>query len=45
MLSIYGTAMQGLSAHRAASGCPSILGSRSTPVAKNDRDFLTELDR
>jgi hypothetical protein len=49
MLSIYGTAMQRPSAIRAASGCPSILdiesGSWSRPVAKNHRDFGTELDR
>jgi hypothetical protein len=45
MLSIHGTAMQRLSAYRAASGCLSITGSRSRPVAKYYRDFLTELDR
>jgi len=45
MLSIYGTAMQRLRAHRAMSGCPSITGSGSWPVAKNYRDFVTELDR
>jgi hypothetical protein len=47
MLSIHGTAMQSTlrEFHRAASGCPSIdLGSWS-PVAKNYRDFVTELDR
>jgi hypothetical protein len=31
--------------HRAASGCPSILGSWSRPVAINQRHFGTELDR
>jgi hypothetical protein len=49
MLSINGTAMQRLSAHRAASGCPSILdiesGSWSRPVANKHRDFGAELDR
>jgi len=45
MFSINGTAMQRLRAHRAASGCPLILGSWSRPVAKNYRDFGTELDR
>jgi hypothetical protein len=46
MLSINGTTMQTLRAHRAASGCPLILGSWSRPVvAKNYRDFETELDR
>jgi hypothetical protein len=45
MLSIYGTAMQRLSANRAASGCPSITGSGLRPVAKHYRDFVTELDR
>jgi len=45
MLSIHGTAMQRLSAHRAASGCLWITGSGSRPVAKNYRDFVTELDR
>jgi hypothetical protein len=44
MLSIYGKAMQTLSAHRAVRGRPSITGSRSRPVAKNHRDFLTTLD-
>ena len=37
--------MQRLSAHRAASGYPSITGSWLRPVAKNYRDFATELDR
>jgi hypothetical protein len=45
MLSINGTAMQRLSAIRAESGCPSITGSWSRPVAKHYRDFMTELDR
>jgi hypothetical protein len=47
MLSINGTAMQTTQRefHRAAVGCPSITGSRSRPVAKNYRDFGTELDR
>jgi hypothetical protein len=45
MISINGTAMQRLRAHRAASGCPLFLGSGSRPVAKNYRDFETELDR
>jgi len=45
MLSIHGTAMQRLSAHRAVSGCPSIAGSWLRPVAENYRDFVTELDR
>jgi hypothetical protein len=45
MLSIHGTAMQRLSALRAASGCPSITGSRSRPVAKDHRDFVIELER
>jgi hypothetical protein len=51
MLSIHGTAMQRTlrEFHRAALGCPSILaidlGSWSRPVAKNHRDFGTELDR
>jgi len=31
--------------HRVAAGCPSIPGSGSRPVAKNYRDFGTELDR
>jgi hypothetical protein len=47
MLSIYGPAMQ--STHRelirAARGCPQFTGSWSRPVAKNRRDFGTELDR
>jgi GrpB-like predicted nucleotidyltransferase (UPF0157 family) len=47
MLSIHGTAMQRTlrELSRAASGCPSIPGSWSRPVAKNYRDFATELDR
>jgi hypothetical protein len=47
MTSINGTAMQKTprDLHRAALGCPSIMGSRSRPVAKNRRDFRTELDR
>jgi hypothetical protein len=47
MLSIHGTAMQRTprALSRAASGCPSIPGSWSRPVAKNHRDFATELDR
>jgi hypothetical protein len=45
MLSISGTAMQRLSAHRAASGCPSITRSGLRRIAKNYRDFVTELDR
>jgi hypothetical protein len=47
MLSINGTAMQRTlrDLNRAAVGCPSITGSWSRPVAKNDRDFGTELDR
>jgi hypothetical protein len=45
MLSINGIAMQRLSALRAASGCPSITGSWSRPVAKNHRDFVIELER
>jgi hypothetical protein len=47
MLSINGTAMQETQreSHRAACGCPSIAGSWSRPVAKNYRDFATELDR
>jgi len=44
MLSIHGTAMQRLSANRAASGCPSITGSWLRPVANKYRDFVTELD-
>jgi len=44
MLSIYGTAMQRLSAQRAASGCPSIAGSWSRLVAEH-RDFVIELGR
>jgi hypothetical protein len=47
MSSIHGPAMQ--STHReldrAARGCPSITGSWPRPVAKNYRDFGTELDR
>jgi len=47
MLSINGTAMQQTQRefHRAAAGCPSIPGSRLLAVAKNYRDFATELDR
>ncbi|HEU4879287.1 MAG TPA: hypothetical protein VFT21_07540 [Gemmatimonadaceae bacterium] len=47
MLSINGTAMQSTQRdlNRAARGCPSITGSWSQPVAKNSRDFGTELDR
>lgn len=47
MLSINGTAMQSTQRdlNRAAVGCPSILGSWSRPVAKNQRHFGTELDR
>jgi hypothetical protein len=47
MLSINGTAMQSTlrEFHRAARGCPTITGSWSRPVAKNNRDFTTELDR
>jgi len=45
MLSIYGTAMQRLSAQRAASGCPSITGSWSRLAAENHRDFVIELGR
>jgi hypothetical protein len=45
MLSIHGTALQRLSAYRAASGYPSITGSRSRLVAKSYRDYLTELYR
>lgn len=36
--------MQRPSAQRAVSGCPSILGRWLRPVAKNHRDFVTELD-
>jgi hypothetical protein len=43
MHSIHGIAMKRLSANRAASGYPSILGSWPRPVAL--RDFATELDR
>jgi hypothetical protein len=47
MLSINGTAMHRTlrEFHRAALGCPSITGSWSRPVAKNNRDYQTELDR
>jgi hypothetical protein len=47
MLSINGTAMQRTlrDLNRAAVCCPSITGSWSRPVAKNHRDFETELDR
>jgi hypothetical protein len=47
MLTINGTAMQNTQRdlNRAASGCPSIPGSWSRPVAKNLRHFGTELDR
>ena len=47
MLSINGTAMQRTlrDLNRAAVGCPSITGSWSRPVAKNQRHFGTELDR
>jgi hypothetical protein len=47
MLSINGTAMQDTQRelHRAARGCPSLTGSQLWPVAKNNRDFATELDR
>jgi hypothetical protein len=47
MFSINGTAMQSTQRdlHRAASGCPSMSGSWSRPVAKNYRYFGTELDR
>jgi hypothetical protein len=47
MLTINGTAMQRTQRDsiRAASGCPSITGSWSRPVAKNQRHFGTELDR
>jgi hypothetical protein len=47
MLSIPGTAMQRTQRefHRAAAGCPTISGSRLLLVAKNYRDFATELDR
>jgi len=47
MFTINGTAMHYTQRdlHRAASGCPSILGSWSRPVAKNQRHFGTELDR
>jgi len=47
MLSINGTAMQNTlrEFHRAARGCPSLTGSWLRPVAKQYRDFATELDR
>jgi hypothetical protein len=47
MLSINGKAMPRTlrEFYRAALGCPSIAGSWSRPVAKNHRDFGTELDR
>jgi hypothetical protein len=47
MLSINGTAMQLTQRefHRVAAGCLLITGSWSQPVAKNYRDFGTELDR
>jgi hypothetical protein len=47
MLSINGTAIHLTQRefHRAAAGCPTISGSRLRPVAKNYRDFATELDR
>jgi hypothetical protein len=47
MLSINGTAMQRTlrDLNRAAVGCPSMTGSWSRPVAKNQRHFGTELDR
>ena len=47
MLSINGTAMQRTQRefHRAAAGCPMISGSGLLAVAKNYRDFATELDR
>jgi hypothetical protein len=47
MLTINGTAMHYTQRdlNRAASGCPSILGSWSRPVALNQRHFGTELDR
>jgi hypothetical protein len=37
--------MQRLSAHRAVSGCPWITGRGLRRVAKQYRDFVTELDR
>jgi hypothetical protein len=47
MLSIHGIARQETlrESHRGACGCPSIAGSWSQPVAKNYRDFGSELDR
>jgi len=47
MLSINGTAIHLTQRefHRAAAGCPMISGRRLLAVAKNYRDFATELDR
>jgi hypothetical protein len=47
MFSINGTAMHSTQREslRAALGCPLLTGSWSRPVAKNYRDFATELDR
>jgi hypothetical protein len=47
MLTINGQAMNYTQRelHRAAVGCPSLPGSWSRPVAKNDRHFGTERDR